>query len=208
MPQTKYNCPSCRRLNDINSPYCRYCRTENPKMKAPSQAKSSNEGVFDDLGEELFDSFDDEAAAEPKAPVAKKPISNPPKPDNEEEADFIAPSKEPEPVKKPEPAKKPAQSSPAPEKKPQSDTLAEHSEDRKKIKWQDEKENPAIQRENMYDENGSYNPNYDGYYDDILPKINNEVDKILLNKEKTILKIVGAVVLIFGIIVYLVVTLN
>lgn len=205
MPQTKYNCPSCRRLVDITSPCCPYCKTPNSLYKKTQSStkednsKDLNLEVADDVGEELFDDFNIDN--KPSAQNAKRKNTNVPDVNGMDDADseYILPKKNLESV---------SDTSTAPSRH-SSDSLSSQSEEREKIQWSDEKKKSAASDpKDMYNTKGEYNANHDGYYDDILPKISDEVDKILLNKEKTILKIIGAVVIIFGIIVYLVVTLN
>ena len=59
----------------------------------------------------------------------------------------------------------------------------------------------------MYDAAGTYNPNYDGYYNDTLPQIADEIDSLLAGKEKTVLKAVFSLTSIAAIIAYLILTL-
>ena len=78
---------------------------------------------------------------------------------------------------------------------------------RKLIDWADDKEQPEVDVCKIYNKDGSYNPNYDGYYDDTKTKIDNEIDSLIAGNEKTILKIIAIIVGIFGVIVYLILTL-
>lgn len=198
MPQSKYNCVSCRRLVDIKLENCPFCNTPNPYLKKIPQEEPKKEP--DTVGEDLFDDFDDadEIAENPVQPPLKKvQVESNPAVDEPNEDEYILPKKSQTPQNKKTTEPKDTAS------------LSGQSNYHEKIEWTDEKkDNRTYTSKDMYDENGKYNANYDGYYDDILPKISNEVDKILQNKEKTILKIIGSVVIIFGIIVYLVVTLN
>lgn len=85
-----------------------------------------------------------------------------------------------------------------------SATQASH---RSKISWDDEDPNKESGNfTEMFNEKGQYQANYDGYYNDTLPKIINEIDHVLVGKEKAILKAVTSVVAIFAIIIYLVLT--
>ena len=76
-----------------------------------------------------------------------------------------------------------------------------------KIQWSDEVSPDTPDYAAMYDESGTYNPNYDGYYNDTLPKIADEIDSLLAGKEKTILKAVFSLDAIAAIIVYLILTI-
>ena len=78
---------------------------------------------------------------------------------------------------------------------------------RERIEWTDEEPVDASNNEDMYDENGKYNPNYDHFYDDTKAKIQNELESLASGKEKAILKIVGGVVAVIAVIVYLILTL-
>lgn len=78
---------------------------------------------------------------------------------------------------------------------------------RSPINWTDEEKPAPVDYSNIYNEDGVYNPNYDGFYNDTLPKIQNEIDSLMAGREKTILKIVFGFVAIFGIIVYLILTI-
>lgn len=204
MPQTKYNCPSCRRLVDITSPCCPYCKTPNSLYKK-QQSTSKDEPMknlemetADNVGEELFDTFNSDNASSNRN--IKKSHTNTQNVDSvDDDSDYILPKEK----------TNAASNSAASSSKKTAESLSSQTEVREKIQWSDEKIKPiSSDPKDMYSADGKYNANHDGYYDDVLPKISDEVDKILLNKEKTILKIIGAVVIIFGIIVYLVVTLN
>ena len=204
MPQTKYNCPSCRRLVDITSPCCPYCKTPNSLYKKQQSAskdepmKELEMEAADDVGEELFDTFNSDNTSSNRN--KKDSHTNTQNVDSvDDDSDYILPKKK----------TNAASNSAASSSKKTAEFLSSQSEEREKIQWADEKnKSVASDPKDMSNTKGEYNANHDGYYDDILPKISDEVDKILLNKEKTILKIIGAVVIIFGIIVYLVVTLN
>lgn len=201
MAQTKYNCPNCRRLIDMKSVACPYCGTANPKqMTVPQTPVSESKPSFsanktvnkhddfetpDDIGEELFDSVLSPEQFTPNIP-------------NEEE--IIAPHKSVQTNKK---------QTTDHDQATDHSTLSSHTIYKEKINWEDEKNNQKEHRtEKKTLPNGKYNANYDGYYDDITPKIANEVDKILANREKLILKIIGGIAAIFATIVYFVVTLN
>lgn len=199
MPQSKYNCVSCRRLVDIKQESCPFCNTPNPYLKKVPQEETKK--VQDTVGEDLFNDFDtaDELTAKPvQAPLKRVSVeSKTAAEESKDEDDYILPKQTHAPASEKHAEPKDTAS------------LSGQSDAHEKIEWTDEKKNErTYTSKDMYDEKGKYDANYDGYYDDILPKISNEVDKILQNKEKTILKIIGSVVIIFGIIVYLVVTLN
>lgn len=180
---------------------------DDPKSEADADNDADieefEEYTENDEFEEDFDTFDDE----------NNEVLN------EDEDDFNIDS-DPEPdsaVEAPSPAKKIVKHTPAKHSEvlePESGanntnrgTINQNIEKRAKIDWEDEKKNEPASTDNMFDENGVYNANYDGYYNDTLPKIANEVDNLLKDREKAILKAVAAVVAVFGVIVYLILTI-
>lgn len=186
MANKKINCPKCRRSIDINVRACPFCGAANTFASTPASTASTDDST-DMTGEDFFDSlsdFEDENDFEntliPDVP------DNPITPDGTYE-DSIEEPKIPSPK-----AKK----------------MAVSSDHRASIAWKDEQHEPVKEKNPITDERGNYNANHDGYYDDILPKINGEVDRILANRDKTIMKIIGALVGIAAIIVYLVITLS
>lgn len=88
-----------------------------------------------------------------------------------------------------------------------NDINSKSRDGRTPINWTDEDPPEKKDFSKLYDENGVYNPNYDGFYNDTLPKIQNELDSLIAGREKTILKIVFGFVAIIGIIIYLILTI-
>ena len=100
-----------------------------------------------------------------------------------------------------------------PKPKKESDKSARPSADantqdkRSKIQWSDETSHSTVDYASMYDAAGTYNPNYDVYYNDTLPQIADEIDSLLAGKEKIVLKAVFSLTSIAAIIAYLILTL-
>ena len=78
---------------------------------------------------------------------------------------------------------------------------------RSPIDWTDEEKKEKPDMSKAYDENGGYNPNFDGYYNDTKAKIDGEIESLTAGKEKAILKVVLGIAAVIGVIVYLVLTL-
>ena len=75
------------------------------------------------------------------------------------------------------------------------------------IDWSDEKKKAPKKVSEEYNENGEYQPNFDGYYNDTKAKIDNEIDNLTAGKEKAIIKVIFGFAAVIGIIVYLVLTI-
>lgn len=78
---------------------------------------------------------------------------------------------------------------------------------RSRIEWTDEEKKEKPDMSKAYDEDGGYNPNFDGYYNDTKAKIEGEIESLTAGKEKAILKVVLGFAAVIGVIVYLVLTL-
>ena len=212
----KYCCPTCRRMVPISKEICPFCRTDNTDMiekmsssdkKKYSDSKSSKcsddeyeeynpeyeeyENYVPDMQEleqhdiEMFVDDDDNDNDDDDDDELEE--------DNEDIDNFIY-----EELNNEEYDDYDINN---------ANDLQNASSNREKIKWTDEKLKEKPDYTKMYDKDGKYNANYDGYYDDVLPRISNEVDHILAGKEKAILKVIFSIVAIFGIILYLVLTL-
>lgn len=231
-----YRCSNCRRMLKENITICPYCGTKKKESQATdtsahTQQNSSVDDIpmsestvlasptpikrrvttiesiptpksqDDNIEEALFNAALDEDDSMEEAdlietsdmePQISNPTSGPEtEPDNEgTEADdeFIVP----------------ANNASISQTKPKK---TNEPKQEKVITWNDEKNKARKEKTPAYDENGIYNPNHDGYYDDILPRINDEVDRILINRQKSVLKVVAGIVAIFAIIAYLILTL-
>ena len=215
MAQSKCNCPSCRRLIEIQLQFCPYCRNENPfyqpvqepaKIVEPAAAKTAQvtkpnvvQKQYEPISESEFDEADSDQADE---------TTSAPSDDDSQEIYIEEPEDVEESLSLEDEYSDPDELEDTENNDNGSNTNNINSKkSHSGIKWRDEKPKPDVDRSAMFDENGNYNANYDGYYNDTLPKIQNEVDRLLANKEKTILKVVACIVGIAGIIVYLVLTL-
>ena len=78
---------------------------------------------------------------------------------------------------------------------------------RSPIDWTDEEKKEKPDMSKAYNEDGGYNPNFDGYYNDTKAKIDGEIESLTAGKEKAILKVVLGIAAVIGVIVYLVLTL-
>ena len=201
MNKEKVHCRQCRRTYQSTEPVCPFCGEDNPMLKVntenvkPLQSQNLTP-------EDLINYFEEEEGEE-YIPVQQNEEEEYEKPETDEieytdenaDADYADAEEEMEEYI-PE------------EQEDQSVSLSstEHKH-RIPIKWTDEKEKPEPDYTKMYDENGNYNANYDNYYNDTLPRIQNEVDKLLKGKEKSIIKIVASIVGVIAIIVYLVLTI-
>lgn len=196
MRQNKINCPSCRRTYQIDEPFCPFCNKENPYTNAKAQVDngSNNLDDFDDMDilnnnetedvvETDNDSMDD---AEEYIPKSKTNIVKC-TPKSQSESTIESDDVEPDEV---------------------HDLSTSTTKNRETITWTDDPPVETPDYSKMYDSNGVYNANFDHYYDDTIPAIQNEVDRLLKGREKTILKIIGSVVAIFAIICYLILTMN
>lgn len=192
MPQTKFNCPSCRRLIPINSEYCPNCskkivsKAESENLKKDTPQKESSL-VQEDI---LLDEPEETVSETNVFQNSSKKIESEDIPDDLfddessndlENFDF---SEEPNKV----------------------DILSGNTEERSPIVWTDEEKKKEPDHTKMY-VNNQYNANFDGAYDDVLPKIQNEVENLLQGKEKTVMKIIFSIVGIIGVIIYLIITI-
>lgn len=201
MRQSKINCPSCRRTYQIDEPFCPFCNKENPYLEAKEQEDNSSNDLdnlddLDDLDnmnndetEESMsvenDSMDEEEEYIPKATNIVK----------------CAPKSQPGAITGNDDME-------STEGAVDHDLSSTTTKNRESIAWTDEPVVESPDYSKMYDSNGVYNANFDHYYDDTIPAIQNEVDRLLKGRERTILKIIGSVVAIFAIICYLVLTMN
>lgn len=192
--QSKINCPSCRRTYKIDLPSCPFCQKENPYNRAKEEVDNDTNDLDklddpDDLDasndeskEVENDLMDEEEEYIPKTTNIIKctPKSQPRTNTGNDDTDFTE----------------------------DHDLSSTATKNREAIAWTDEPVVESPDYSKMYDSNGVYNANFDHYYDDTIPAIQNEVDRLLKGREKTILKIIGSVVAIFAIICYLILTMN
>lgn len=209
MPQSKYNCKKCRRLVSLTSPSCPFCNTPNPNYQQPMQAMpqsaataqpknvsspsaSTKTDIPDPVNQEI--SIEDmEALYHSPIPVRQDSII--PETDSiDQDDDGLEP--EPDPTEEAVSGQ-------------ETNTISSGSEaHRSPIDWRDEKNRDTSgSYTEMFNENGIYQANYDGYYNDTLPKIQGEIDRILAGREKIFLKVVFTIIVIFAIIVYLILTI-
>lgn len=235
MPQTKFNCKTCRRLVSIDSACCPFCNTPNEHYKggkkqqpnetnAPQPTDVENQKTEADPMQQLKDSeqrhvqperlkersskaadeeIDLETLENMYSRVPVKPAEHSP---NMETAstmqDLSLTDADTDPAKKEDAFKTRSNSEET------ENTISSSGEvHRSPIDWEDEREKPETEYTEMFDEKGVYQANYDGYYNDTLPKIKNEIDRALANKERIILKGVFSVVAVVAIIVYLIITI-
>lgn len=197
MAQQKVNCKNCRRLIGIDMPSCPFCGTGNPNYEQNRQKSSEEHSNPQDIlssrtakhsnEETTVQNTGTEISVEDIEALYKKPIPIKGKSDIS-----ISPKVSEDTVSIPD----------------ETDIISSVEEShRAHIPWSDEKKQTSpCNFTDMFNENGIYQANYDGYYNDTLPKIQNEIDNILLGKEKTILKAVFSVVGIIAVIIYLVLT--
>ncbi|MEE1256252.1 MAG: hypothetical protein UHN47_07040 [Lachnospiraceae bacterium] len=214
MAQTKCNCTNCRRLIDIHQETCPFCGTPNPKTKNSSTNNTPNPITVNrpvqrmqNISIEEMNTYLTETEMEEQIEI----------PDMENEKTISVSNIDDEEYEEYIPSLN-------------TDTNEENSEDlsstdykenitddftgtlqssskRKKIPWTDEevKEEPDYSK--MYDDSGRYNANFDGYYNDTLPKIAHEIDHVLIGREKSVLKVIFVIVAIIAIILYLILTI-
>lgn len=205
---TKIHCVKCRRNIDISSKFCPYCNSPQPQETITEQQSESNEKmqpIYDEVGNDdnsAFDALSLEAEFEDFGDDIIDPVN---KEDLNDENDTPYRFSSLDPTETTSTADDPLEES-SPSDIP--DTLQKTQVHREKIPWNDETPKTPADVSDMYDAKGNYVSNYDHYYDDTVPKIADEVDRILANREKNILKIIGSIIAIFAVIVYLVITLN
>ena len=216
MSQTKFNCTSCRRLIPISSTFCPFCSSE-VKFTPPVPKKpATNSQTLSDLSsqkkQDKLEEVDFELNMEP---ISEESLIEKPRTQHNNATNQTMMQKKSAAEALFEEELPPSKSKPIPVKVPEktvNDTEIRTNENSKlsqiqeqKIKWKDEKEKP-LPKEDMY-KNGVYNPNYDGMYNDTLPRIEHELDNLKSGKEKMIFRIIFGFIAIFGIIVYLVLTI-
>lgn len=187
---SKYKCPNCKRAVDISKEYCPFCSTPNPNKSTPEE----NDDFFDNS--KVDDFFDAEVNVQNSSYEvtdidemnAIEKDNNLSELDDEQLQDELDGFSEDD------------------FSETDNSTITRNNK-RAKIPWSDEIRPDESHYGDMFDANGIYNANYDGFYNDTLPKITNEVDNLLKSKEKAILKVVASIVAIFAIIIYLVLTL-
>lgn len=208
MPQSKYNCKKCRRLVSLTSPSCPFCNTPNPNYQQPMQAmpqstatsqpqnaRQPSANVKTDMSDPVNQEIsieDMETLYHDPVPVKQNSINK--GTDGTDQDEGLGP--EPDPTVEAVAGR-------------ETNTISSSSEaHRSPIDWRDEKnhDTPSSYTE-MFNENGVYQANYDGYYNDTLPKIQGEIDRILAGREKTFLKVVFTIIVIFAIIIYLILTI-
>lgn len=218
MPQSKYNCKKCRRLVSLTSPTCPFCNTPNPYYQQPVQTTPQNPVTPTPKKDSNISSPSSNAGANNQEPVNHE-ISI---------EDMESMYHDPVPVRQ-DALKPSAQTIPEtgepeqndgglePEPDPAEDVMTERETNkisssseahRSPINWKDERDRDTSgSYTEMFNENGIYQANYDGYYNDTLPKIQGEIDRILAGREKAVLKVVFTIIVIFAIIVYLILTI-
>ena len=224
MAQTKCNCTNCRRLIDIHKDTCPFCGTPNPKSNnttANSNPKPAahNKAVqrmqnisIEEMNSLLADTEmeqieDMEVMEEIEIPDMKEEQTKSINSIDDEEYEEYIPS---ENVDIYVDEDEETEHSKSIEKENDSEDFTEtlqSSSKRKKIPWTDEEKKEEPDYSKMYDEKGRYNANFDGYYNDTLPKIANEIDHVLAGREKAVLKVIFGIVAIIAIILYLVLTI-
>ena len=223
MAQTKFNCTNCRRLIDLHLEKCPFCGTPNNNVKnksttnnsarKPASAARPVQRMQNISVDEMNSLFTDEEieeqivipTTEPEPPTIVSNI------DDEEYEEYVPTDIENEENEENEEDKEEKQVINKNNEKAKSteeftETLQATSK-RKKINWTDEERKEEPDYSKMYDENGRYNANFDGYYNDTLPKIANEIDHVLAGREKAILKAIFTIVAIIAIILYLILTI-
>lgn len=214
MAQTKCNCTNCRRLIDIHQETCPFCGTPNSKNKNSYNNNTPNPATVNrpvqrmqNISIEEMNSFltDPEMEERIEIPDVENEknisVSNI---DDEEYEEYI-PSENTDTAE--EDSKNLADTHIKENTTEDFTETLQSSSKRKKILWTDEevKEEPDYSK--MYDDNGRYNANFDGYYNDTLPKIAHEIDHVLKGREKSVLKVIFAIVAIIAIILYLILTI-
>lgn len=228
MPQTKYNCKTCRRLVSIESAFCPFCNTPNEHYKG--NRKEDNPADAASLQPDQEKQKPVSSPVQPKKVPSPKPSRETPVPEpiSDDTAEEVS-LESLEHMYSRVPVTPTTLERPNREDPPESDSEsifpqdedpldANHSEEhentisssgevhRSPIDWQDSTEKPETEYTEMFDEKGVYQANYDGYYNDTLPKIANEIDRALANREKIILKGIFSVVAVVAIIIYLIIT--
>lgn len=235
MAQTKFNCKTCHRLIDKQQAICPFCGSANPhfsqsdngspKPETKKTASSSNTPAPEQSTEKVtqrripsvsidemesllncdVEDFTDGSNSDEEINKSvsgdfhnSQQVKNEP---DEYEEEYFAESTDPESDDEAETEEE----TDAEERDEEINSSA--SSRRSKINWTDEKPKPEPDYSKMYDQKNNYNANFDGYYNDTLPKIADEIDSLLAGKEKAILKIVFSIAAIFAIIVYLILTL-
>ena len=236
MANKKILCPKCRRSYDNTIEYCPYCSTPNPllsgadKLKDEGNLFSNNKPKVKRAAEKIIDV--DEPTVIPSEPVVSNEYD-----DNEEgysqdeyddgeysdeamddgdeeyyeegEYDEMSDGED-------EPGYYEEDGDEGEEYEEYDDNTENDSSSgsdisldskRSKIDWSDEKKKETVDISKAYNDKGEYDPNYDGYYEDTKPRIENELDNLAVGRDKAIIKGVLTVAAIAGIIVYLILTL-
>ncbi len=229
MANKKIICTGCRRSYDNKIEYCPYCSAPNPLFKSDEAIKKeSNEGLKalkrhkapekeepqdeydeDDLFEESETDTDEEYIEE---------YSSEEEPEGEESSEEYEEYSEGDENEQDSEDEEGDANYDEDEYDQEDDYDESDDEDssgsvlsadskRSPIDWTDEEKKEAPDLSKAYDENGGYNPNFDGYYNDTKAKIEGEIESLTAGKEKAILKVVLGIAAVIGVIVYLVLTL-
>lgn len=211
MAQTKSNCANrnCRRLIGLDTPVCPFCNTPNPKYNPPTQSSGAkHKPTAPDLEEQ----------------TSGGPADPSPSPEDQEVSidDLETLYRNPIPVQGPTTPpsgqsatqKEQHESQDLPEEDPEQlipsqdrNTISSVQEtNRSRIDWEDEKKESVEHFTEMFNDQGIYQANYDGYYNDTLPKLQGEADRALADRGKAIMKAIFTFIGIIAIIVYLVLT--
>lgn len=203
MAQTQFNCKKCRRLIGIDAPQCPFCGTPNAHYNKPLQKTSSVPTAERSLQKPQTETMQDnrsskaEISVEEMADMYQGPIAVQAAPREAPHPEQVTKAQDPQPTV----------SEPALHTQDTSTISSAQESHRSKIAWDDERtmDQPETYTE-MFNEKGQYQANYDGYYNDTLPKIKDEIDRALAGKEKAILKGIFSILGIIAIIVFLVLT--
>ncbi len=201
MPQTKINCKTCRRLIGKDVPACPFCGTPNlyyeqeQEKKMPAQKGKKKESLSE---QKKTSSFDMSAQNSKEISVEDiEALYNEPLPIGSQTKTSGIPAP-------------PEDTSESSSCNPEENAIISSVPDshRAHIAWSDEAESKTSESDytEMFNEKGVYQANYDGYYNDTLPKIQDEIDHIMAGREKTFLKAVFTIIGIVAVIVYLVLT--
>lgn len=229
MPQTKFNCKGCRRLVSIESAFCPFCKTPNEhyirKQDSTAAASENASGpsrqdisaypkptpAGTQTGEDspADDIQTEELSLESLESMYRRvPVKNDAVHEKEQPSSTATPLMEDNSFDEIVPENKEPISGENRQDQTNDNIISSSGETHRiPIDWKDEKNRKEPEYTEMFNEKGEYQANYDGYYNDTLPKLQNEIDRALASKEKIILKGIFALVVIIAIIVYLVVTI-
>lgn len=224
MAQTRYNCKNCRRLIKVGIDVCPYCGTVNNSEKIPQKTinnqtetiqqprkntSNNNKGVINI--DELDNEYEEYVPSQENSDDVNASSSTDEQNENDENSSssFAQELEEYDDDEDNTDVVMESDDLSISESNYNENTETNDSdlhETKRTIKWKDEKKVQTPDYTKMYNDKGVYNANFDGYYDDVLPKIDGELDKIMINKDKTFIKVVFSIVAIIAIIIFLVLT--